>query len=396
MSQVTATRRESPEDLASGLVGLLRSHAAEVDREARFPAESVKALRESGLWGLTVPPEYGGPGGSLTELTGVAQILASGCLSTAMIWAMHTQQVDSLVRYASPSLTERVLPRIAAGEILLASVTTEAASGGKLTTAGAALVDGEDCLRLHRTAPIVTGGRHADGFLITMRDSADAADNRVTMVYADRVQLECDSADGAWDPLGMRGTHSAGMELRGDLPPDQVIGERGAFRTVAVESQIPLAHLAWSACWLGAARSAYADVIGLLRSRKRPSSLDPASDLVAERLARIRIDLELVSGYLARVTDEITACRAEGRSVDNPATQIHLNVLKVAAAELTFRAVDGLVRLSGLATGYLRTSAIPLERHFRDLRSASLNFSDDRLLKATGGLAVLDRSVRLA
>jgi acyl-CoA dehydrogenase len=394
MSGVATASGKGAADTATGLLPTLRRCAADVDRDAAFPAESVAQLRASGLMGLLVPTAYGGLGGDLADLTEVAQVLASGCLSTAMIWAMHTQQVDSLVRFAPPDLAERVLPRIAAGDVLLASVTTEPASGGHLMTAAAALEDTAGTLRFERAAPIVTGGRYADGFLVTMRDSAEATENRVTLVYADRAQLSCEIS-GEWDPLGMRGTHSIGMRLAGELPASQIVGERGAYRTVAVESMIPLAHLAWSACWLGAARAACADVIALVRSRQRPSSLDPASDLVAERLARVRIDLELVSGYLGRVTDEITECRANGRSVDTPATQIHLNTLKVAAAEMTFRAVDRLVQLAGLANGYLKGSAIPLERHFRDLRSASLNFADDRLLKATGALAVLDRSVRL-
>ena len=70
-------------------------------------------------------------------------------------------------------------------------------------------------------------------------------------------------------------------------------------------------------------------------------------------------------------------------------------VARVVAAELTFRAVDRLVQLTGLATGYLRTSPIPLERHFRDLRSASLNYANDRLVTASGALSLMDRSVRL-
>jgi acyl-CoA dehydrogenase len=382
-------------ELAEKLRPALRDRAAELDRDGAFPLASLAELRAGGLMGLLVPTEHGGLGGGLADLTEVAQILAGGCLSTAMVWAMHSQQVDSLVRFAAPELAARVLPRIAAGEVLVASVTTEPATGARLTTATTPLGSTGEGLSFERVAPVVTGGEHADAFLITMRDSADAPDNRVTLVYADRDQVRCEQTSG-WDALGMRATRSIGMRLAGDVPADQVVGGRGTYRTVAVESMIPLAHLAWAACWLGAARSAYADVIALIRSRRRPGSLDPGSPLVAERLARTRIDLELVSAYLARVTDEVTAYRAEGRSLDSPDAQIHLNTLKVAAAEHTFAAVDRLVKLAGLATGYLRSSAIPLERHFRDLRSATLNFSDDRLLAAIGGLAVMDRSVRLA
>ncbi|CAM5508683.1 hypothetical protein SANTM175S_06022 [Streptomyces antimycoticus] len=62
--------------------------------------------------------------------------------------------------------------------------------------------------------------------------------------------------------------------------------------------------------------------------------------------------------------------------------QIHLNSLKTAASELTYQAVDRMVQLAGLAVGYGADSPVPLERTLRDLRSAALNYSNDRLWTA--------------
>jgi acyl-CoA dehydrogenase len=389
------TIRRGVSDVAQAAQGVLRQHAAAADRAATFPVDSMRAIREFGLLGLLVPEQFGGLGGDVEELVEVSQVLAAGCLSTAMIWAMHCQQVDALVRHATPKLQEELLPRVARGEVYLASVTTEPGKGGHLLTAGASLRESGDLLMVARDAPIVSGGEYADGFLITMRAAEQAPDNQVSLVYADRAQLQLETR-GQWDPLGMRATCSVGIRLQGAVPTHHLVGEPGEFRKVATESMIVAGHLGWAACWLGAARSALSDVVGLLRTPERPRSLDPRSELTAERLARARMDIELVGAYLHRVRDEVSSHRAEGRSVDTPAVQIHLNTLKVASAELTFRAVDRLVQLAGLATGYLRTSTIPLERHFRDLRSASLNYSNDRLLTATGSLAMLDRSVRPA
>jgi acyl-CoA dehydrogenase len=288
-----------------------------------------------------------------------------------------------------------LLPRIARGELYVGSVTTEPGKGGHLLTGVAALADDGGVLRLERNAPVVTGGEEADGFLITMRAAESARENEVTLLYADRNQLGIDP-NGTWDALGMRGTRSIGMRLSGAIPQRQVIGKPGEFRTIAVESMAPVGHLAWAACWLGTARGALAGLVALIRSPERPHGLDVRSDLVAERLARVRMDLEVVGAYLHRVRDEVLALRERGATMDNPATQIHLNTLKVVAAEQTFSAVDRLVQLGGMSLGYRRGSAIPLERNFRDLRSASLNYANDRLLIATGGLTVLDRGVRLA
>ncbi|QMU78282.1 acyl-CoA/acyl-ACP dehydrogenase [Streptacidiphilus sp. PB12-B1b] len=380
------------EQTVAEVVAVLRRHARQVDAEARFPAEGMQALRDSGLLGLLVPRVYGGLGCGLDCLVRIAAELAGGCLSTALVWAMHCQQTDVVARHGSEELRAELLPRIAAGKEYLASVTTEAAKGGHLLTALTPLRTDDMLLRIERDAPVVTGGTAADGFLITMRAGEDAAPHEVSLVYASRDQVAVDVV-GTWNPLGMRGTHSPGLKLSGGIPPGQVIGAPGEFRDIALESMIPLAHLGWSACWLGAARGLMRELVAAVRDRSWP--VDLASDLLRERLARIRVDLELVSGYLFQVCTEVRQARADGRSLGGPAEQIHLNVLKVAASELTFRAADRMMQLAGLSRGYTGDSPVPVERVFRDLRSAALNNSNDRLLIAIGALVPMDRSVRL-
>ncbi|MFF5563243.1 acyl-CoA dehydrogenase family protein [Streptomyces sp. NPDC012623] len=383
-----------PDSDVAEVVAVLREHAADVDARSRFPTESFAHLRRSGYLGLLVPEAYGGMGAGLAELTALAQEFAGGCLSTAMSWAMHCQQTDLVVRHATPELRARLLPRIAAGEVYLASVTTEAGKGGHLLSAQDAL-RAADGLALDREAPVVTGGMHADGFLITMRDGPDAAEHEVTLVYADREDLKIEQT-ATWRTMGMRGTHSVGVRLTGRVAPDCVIGERGKFRQAAADSMVPVGHLAWSACWLGAARAAFARLVRWITAHgQKPGGPDPASPLVQERVARIRLELELVSAYLGKVTDEVGRIRARDGRLDLPAVQIHLNTLKLAASELTFRAADRMVQLAGLATGYGSASPLPLERTFRDLRSAALNYSNDRLWTANGTLSWADRAVTL-
>ena len=118
-----------------------------------------------------------------------------------------------------------------------------------------------------------------------------------------------------------------------------------------------------------------------------------SSDLARQRLATIRCRLEAVSAYLRCVVDEVVAHQDAGTALDLPAVQIHVNTLKVLAARQTFRAVDEMVGLVGLAAGYLSGAPVPLERLFRDLRAASLTYDDTRLLASNGSLALLDPAV---
>ena len=80
---------------------VLARHASEVDRLGRWPAESLAALGECGLLGLTAPADCGGAGEGPTTFARVTQILAAQCASTAMIYLMHvcgTQVIASAPR----------------------------------------------------------------------------------------------------------------------------------------------------------------------------------------------------------------------------------------------------------------------------------------------------------
>ncbi|MBK3569781.1 MULTISPECIES: acyl-CoA dehydrogenase family protein [unclassified Streptomyces] len=372
--------------------------APKTDESASFPAVHVQRLRETGLLGLLVPRRYGGPDLGLADMSAVGRLLGHGCASTAMIWAMHCQQVATLVAHGGETLREQVLPAVAAGDCLLASITTEAGKGGHLLSARAPLGADDDGLLLERDAPVVTAGMEADAYLVTMRTGADSQDNDVSLAFVPRRDAQVEFRSG-WETLGMRGTASVGLRLRARLAEHQLIGGPGGFPPVAVATLVPVGHLAWSSVWLGIAQGSLARVVALLRDpgvRARRG----LSDLTVHDLARARLRLDGAAAFLRTCLVEYEELRAReedgpGRFSD-PAFQLHINGLKVLVSETAFEAVNDLVSIAGLHHGYTRSPHTPLERAFRDLRSASMMYSNDRLLLANGRLALLDREVRLA
>lgn len=380
----------TPVERAKSVLPVVREHANDIDDAATFPAESLQALRGSGLMGLLVPIEYGGLGGTLHDLAEVAGVLGGSCVSTAMIWAMHCQQVAAVVRYGSSGLRAELLPQIARGEVYLASVTTERGKGGHLLSAEDALDRRDGKLYIDRDAPIVTGGEFADGFLITMRDLPDAPPEAVSLVYAPRSALQTTST-GDWNPMGMRGTNSRAMRITGSVDPGNIVGDPGGFHTVTATVFAPVGHLAWAACWLGAARGALSGVLKLIRSPAGRGQFNRDSELLRSRIARVRMELDAMAALLAQGVRD-----CESDDIQAIPVQLRLNALKVYTAERSFQVVHTLVELVGLRHGYLRDTPLGLERAFRDLRSASLNFANDRLLLTNGSLALLDQEVHLA
>ncbi|WP_439380883.1 acyl-CoA dehydrogenase family protein [Amycolatopsis lexingtonensis] len=376
-------------ELVGRVTKVAEEHVRRTDDEATFPVEALEELRATGLLGLQVPAEDGGLGGSLADVLETSTELGRVDMSLAMIFAMHCQQVAAVLAHADGELRTELVPEIAAGRLYLGSVTTEAGKGGHLLTAesAAAWRDGE--LLVDRFAPIVTGGRQADGFLITMRSPDSEADNQVSLVYASRAQVEIEPA-GGWNPLGMRASDSGAMKLRGRLPAHQVIGRHGDFHTIVTTVFGPMAHLGWASCWLGTAAGALSRVIASLRGSRGKTDL--SSELLMTRLSRSRQRLDTVHSLIshAREVVETTA------DLSVPKVQLLINAVKITAAEECYRAVDELVDAVGMRHGYLRDSPTRLEQSLRDLRSAVLNYSNDRLHLADGRLTLLDQEVRFA
>ncbi|GIJ80005.1 acyl-CoA dehydrogenase [Micromonospora phaseoli] len=373
------------------VVGVAAAHAQATDSAAAFPTDALAAMRSTQLLGLLVPATDGGPGGTLTDLVDVTEALGRVDMSVAMIFAMHCQQVAAIAAYGAEKLRAEVLPAVARGELYLGSVTTEPGKGGHLLTSESGLERAGEMLRVDRQAPIVTGGPHADAFLITTRAPEAGSATQVDLVYAARDQLEIE-VTGGWQPLGMRATHSVPMRLRGAVPQWQVIGEHGGFRDIATAVFAPLAHIGWAAAWLGAAAGAYSRVLRHARSEAGRRQFAPSSELVLLRLAEIRIRLDAAHALLRHTVSVVESASDMSASP----VQLLLNTLKIRAAEESFAAVHELVELVGLRHGYLTDSPLLVERTFRDLRSASLNYGNDRLRLANGALTLRDPGVRLA
>lgn len=383
-----ATGRAAAEAVAETAV----QHADRADREASFPVEALAEMRRTRLLGLLVPVEHGGGGGGFAEMAEATTAIARSDMTAGLVFAMHCQQVTAVVRHGSTRLREELLPAIARGEVYLGSVTTEPGTGGDLLSSESPLTEAGGELLVDRVAPVVTGGRQADGFLVTMRSVDAESPNQVDLVYAARDQLSVE-VTGGWDPLGMRATESIPLRLRGSVPHWQLVGGPGGFRAIAGSLFGPAAHLGWSAAWLGAAAGALSRVVRHVRESRQ---LDVSSPLVLSNLAVVRERIDVVHALLHHTLAVVTEEEARHGAVTSTAARLLVNTLKTRASEECFAAVNGLVEIVGLRHGYLRNSPTGLERTFRDLRSASLNYANERLRTADGAMVLRDAAVRPA
>ena len=91
--------------------------ALATDASDVLPRELLDALAGAGLYGVVAPPEAGGAGADFPALCAVQEALASGCLTTAFVWAQHNGLVRALADGGDPELTAKWLAPLARGEI---------------------------------------------------------------------------------------------------------------------------------------------------------------------------------------------------------------------------------------------------------------------------------------
>jgi|SRR5690606_7852401 len=372
----------------------IEKESKNVDNNNIFPNKGIELLKEYGFMGLIIPKEFGGLGHDIKVASKVVQILASGCLSTSMIFGMHCQQVMTIINHSKIELKKNFLKKIVKDQYYIASVTSEKEKGGHLLTAESPLKwINDNQFDLHRDAPTVTGGSEADAFLITVKKNTSSLNSNVLLIYASRNEMETKNGD-PWISMGMRGTQSISMTLVGKLEKTNILTNED-FKDVAQKTLIPMGHLMWVSSWLGATKGTYRKLIQLLRSGKMSKGIDKESDLLYHKLSKIRLLIDTVDVYLEKVLNEYTNT-LENSNLDKLKTyefNIHLNNLKILGSESLFQAVDKMIDIAGLKYGYLQNNHIFLERVFRDLRSASLMYHNDRLALANGKLSLFNSNL---
>ena len=110
--------KERTTELSARVIG---PRAAEYDRNAVFPRESLHALRDAGLWAIRVPQKYGGPGLDLVTTCLIVEEISKKCPSTAMCYKMHLEAVEAISQIPTAYQRQRYIEPLLRGEMFAAA-----------------------------------------------------------------------------------------------------------------------------------------------------------------------------------------------------------------------------------------------------------------------------------
>ncbi|HEV3499513.1 MAG TPA: acyl-CoA dehydrogenase family protein [Bradyrhizobium sp.] len=351
------------------------AEAEDVDRQARFPKAAIDAARDEKLLGAQIPLAFGGYGASMFEITDMCYTLGRACSSTAMIFAMHQTKVACLVRHGTGSgWHEKLMRRVAAEQMLLASSTTEGQNGGNIRSSAAAVEHAGTEISLVRNATVISYGAQADGIVTIARRASDAAasDQVLLALTKDNYTLE---RSLEWETLGMRGTCSAGFELKATAAAEQVFPE--AYDKIHAQTMTPVAHLCWSSVWAGIAAAAVERAQLFIRKAARGAGgqMPPG----AAHFTAAKMTLAKLRAVITANLDTYAAQEHDERALASLDFQSQINLLKVEASELAVETVMSAMRACGLS-GYRNDGDFSVGRHLRDVLSAPIMINNDRIL----------------
>ena len=375
IARVTSVRQKDLTARARAAADVAKMTAAAVDAEARFPKESFAEIRKQRLLGIQVPQALGGEGASIAELADICYILGQACSSTALIYAMHQIKMACIVRHTkSNAALERILGRIAAEQLLMASSTTEGQGGGNVRSSEAAIEHDGANVTLERTATVISYAVDADGVVTTARRAKDAAGSDQVLLVLLKADYTLERLQ-VWDTLGMRGTNSEGFTLRARAAAEQVIPE--PYDGIHAQTMVPFAHLLWGSVWAGIAAAAAGKAQAFIRQAVRSSNgqLPPGAPHFTQAMSTLRT----LRGVLASNLRSYEASMPDEKAIASLEFQAAITLTKVQASELAVATVLSSLRACGLS-GYRNDTEFTIGRLLRDVLSAPIMINNDRIL----------------
>ena len=362
------------------------AYADEVDVNGRFPAEAVQCLKNERLLGLMIPRALGGEDAAIADVAEICATLGQRCAASAMIYAMHSIKVASLVSHGIDSDWHRsFMQRIAAEQLLVASATTEGGIGGDLRNSICAVSVEGGRFALEKDATVISYATHADAILVTSRRAADAASSDQVMTALERAHYTL-TRTGGWNTLGMRGTCSEGFKLVAHGDAAQILPK--PFAEIAAQSMLATSHLLWASLWSGIATDALVRAQSFVRAeaRKRPGFAPPGAARVTEANAMLQALRCEIGDGLRR----FARAAADHDELMSMGFAIAMNNVKLNASRKCVEIIQECLMVCGI-WGYKNDTPYSLGRHLRDAHSAAIMISNDRIVGNTANLLLASR-----
>lgn len=350
-----------------------------IDKRGVFPEAQVKALKELGVFGMTIPEAYGGAGLPLSSYCRLMEEICRHCASTATIVGAHLGiGSKGLVLYGSEAQKERWLPAVARGDLLCAYALTEPGSGSDAASLQTrAAWDAERrVFVLNGGKRYITNGGHAGLFTVFARHEVGGAD-KISAFVVTR-DLPGVSTGKEEEKLGLKASSTTDLLLHDvPVPEANLLGEPGRGFKYAMEI-LNDGRVSLAAGSVGVAKEMIDRVVPYALERRQFGRPIAEFEMIRRKVA------EMTAGtYAAESMVYLTTALAADKTVD---ASIESALCKIVASENAWRVVNHAVQIAG-GNGFIRE--YPFERALRDCRINMIFEGTNEILRLFVALAAV-------
>jgi alkylation response protein AidB-like acyl-CoA dehydrogenase len=333
----------------------IEPHAAEWDREHRFPRELFAKLAELGLMGTCIPEEFGGAGADFLSYILVLEELSRGDAGVGVTVAVHTSAVTlPILTFGTAEQRSRFVPPLANGEHLGAFALTEPEAGSDAAALRSRAEPNGDGWTITGGKQWITNGRHAGTFLFFARtDQSTAGADGVSAFVLDAAHVTVTRDE---EKLGLNSSVTNDIAVDGvQVGRDRLLGEEGRGFVVAMQT-LDGGRIGIAAQALGITQAAYDIARKYAKERRAFGKPIAHHQAIQQKLADMstEIDAARLLVYRAAWLKERGLPHAEEGAK-----------AKLFASEMARRQTGEAIQILG---GYGYTKEFPVERYYRDAK----------------------------
>jgi alkylation response protein AidB-like acyl-CoA dehydrogenase len=336
--------------------------ATELEHRDEYPQRIVDGMKELGLFGLTIPEEYGGLGESLLTYALTVEEIARGWMSVSGIINTHFIVAYMLVKHGTEEQKRRYLPRMAAGEVRGAFSMSEPGCGSDVSAIKTKAVRQGDGYRIDGQKMWLTNGGSANlvAVLVKTDEGADSVYRNMTTFLVEKEPGFGETAPGVRVPgkiekMGYKGVDTTELVFTGhEISAGQVLGGQPGKGFYQMMDGVEVGRVNVAARGCGVAIRAFELGVAYAQQRETFGKKIADHQAVSFRLADMAVKVEAAHQMM------VMAARKKDSGERN---DLEAGMAKYLASEYCAQVVEDSFRIHG---GYGFSKEYEIERLYRE------------------------------
>ena len=336
--------------------------ATELEHKDEYPTEIVEGLKELGLFGLTIPEEYGGLGESLLTYALVVEEIARGWMSVSGVINTHFIVAYMLMQHGTEEQKQKYLPKMATGEVRGSFSMSEPSLGSDVSAIKTKAVKTDDGYEITGQKMWLTNGGSANlvALLVKTDEGADSVYRNMTTFLVEKEPGFGETAQGVTvpgkiDKMGYKGVDTTELILdKHKISADQLLGGEPGKGFYQMMDGVEVGRVNVAARAVGVANRAFE--LGIAYAQQRETFGKPIAQhqAIMFKLAEMATKIEAAHAMMVR------AARLKDKGERN---DVEAGMAKYLAAEFCNEVVEASFRIHG---GYGFSKEYEIERLYRE------------------------------